>query len=329
MSISLVTGGAGFIGSHLANYLINRGDKVVVLDDLSGGFLENIPDNAIFRKGSITDHAFVDALFEEYHFDFVYHLAAYAAEGLSHFIRRFNYTNNLIGSVNLINAAVNFKVKCFVFTSSIAVYGDNNLPHTEDQFPLPKDPYGIAKYATELDLKNAHDLFGLNSIVFRPHNVYGPHQNIGDKYRNVVGIFMNQCLKNEPLTIFGDGSQTRAFTYVEDIISPLADAVLEKCNFNQTFNLGSEEIASVNQLAQLVSETLNATPNIRFLDRREEALHAYSDHAKLIHHFGQIPATSLANGVQKMAKWVKQFGTRKSQSFDHIEISKNLPDSWL
>ena len=328
MAISLVTGGAGFIGSHLSRYLIQRGDSVIVIDDLSGGQLENVPKEAIFRKGSITDHAFVDAVFDEYQFDYIYHLAAYAAEGLSHFIRRFNYTNNLIGSVNLINASVRSNAKCFVFTSSIAVYGENELPHTENQHPMPKDPYGIAKYAVELDLKNAHDLFGLNAIVFRPHNVYGPYQNIGDKYRNVVGIFMNQCLKNEQLTIFGDGSQTRAFTYVEDIVPTLADSVLKVTNFNQTFNLGSEEIASVSSLAQLVTKEMNTASTVQFLESRKEALHAYSDHTKLKHHFGEIPSTSLKNGLQKMSNWVKKHGAMKSSTFEHIEITKKLPDSW-
>lgn len=328
MAISLVTGGAGFIGAHLTNYLLQRGDTVVVLDDLSGGCIENIPAGTIFRQGSITDPAFVDAVFDAFKFDFVYHLAAYAAEGLSHFIRRFNYTNNLIGSVNLINASVRCDIKCFVFTSSIAVYGDNSLPHSEEQTPLPKDPYGIAKYAVELDLKNAKELFGLNSIVFRPHNVYGPNQNIGDKYRNVVGIFMNQCLKNEPRTIFGDGKQTRAFTFVEDIVPQLADAVLSKKNYNQTFNLGAEERLSIGELASLVSETMNVPNNINYLDQREEAEHAYASHTKQHLYFGVPKSTSLQDGIQKMADWVKKHGAKESISFKNIELLKNLPNSW-
>ena len=124
----------------------------------------------------------------------MFHLAAYAAEGLSHYIKRFNYQNNLMGSVNMINASVNHNVKCFVFTSSIAVYGENTCPMEENMLPQPVDSYGIAKYAVEQELKVSHDLFGLNYIIFRPHNVYGEKQNIGDKYRNVIGIFMNQIM---------------------------------------------------------------------------------------------------------------------------------------
>src|SRR5205807_4955336 len=165
----------------------------------------------------IVDHDFINSLWDDGNFDYVYHLAAYAAEGLSHFIRRFNYTNNLIGSVNLINRSVLRQVKCFVFTSSIAVYGECEPPITEEVTPKPEDPYGIAKYAVELDLASANRLFGLPYIIFRPHNVYGEGQNISDMYRNVVGIFMNQVLGGKPMTVFGDGLQTRAFSYIDGV----------------------------------------------------------------------------------------------------------------
>ncbi len=179
----LVTGGAGFIGSHVAEELLRMGCQVVVLDDLSGGHADNVPPGAALEVASILDRAKIKELFEQHHFDYVFHLAAYAAEGLSHFIKHFNYQNNLIGSVNLINASVNYEVECFVFTSSIAVYGSAQLPMTESMLPQPKDSYGIAKYAVEMELCATHDMFGLDYIVFRPHNVYGERQNIGDKYR--------------------------------------------------------------------------------------------------------------------------------------------------
>ena len=194
MSKTLVTGGAGFIGAHVVNRLLEVGHEVVALDDLSGGFRENVNEKAIFIEGSINDDKLINDIFLKYNFEYVYHLAAYAAEGLSHFIRKFNYNNNLIGSINLINASIKHKVKCFVFTSSIAVYGTQTLPMIESADPKPEDPYGVAKYAVELDLKAARSMFGLNYIIFRPHNVYGPLQNIGDRYRNVIGIFMNQFL---------------------------------------------------------------------------------------------------------------------------------------
>jgi UDP-glucose 4-epimerase len=213
MSKILVTGGAGFIGSHVTESLVNRGNQVVVLDDLSGGFQENIVSGAEFVQGSINDNDLLVDLFEKNQFEYVFHLAAYAAEGLSHFIKRFNYNNNLIGSVNLINASVNYGVKCFVFTSSIAVYGASpQLPMTEQTTPHPEDSYGIAKLAVEQELIACKEMFDLNYIIFRPHNVFGERQNIGDKYRNVVGIFMNQILQGKPMSVFGDGR--RAFSYI-------------------------------------------------------------------------------------------------------------------
>ena len=220
---TLVTGAAGFIGSHIVDHLVSSGHTVIALDDLSGGFADNISAEAVFVEGSINNVELVNRLFQEHQFEYVFHLAAYAAEGLSHFIRRFNYQNNLIGSINLINASINTgTVKCFVFTSSIAVYGANQLPMREDTTPLPEDPYGISKLAVELDLKSALEMFGLNYMIFRPHNVYGERQNIGDPYRNVVGIFMNQIMQGKELTIFGDGLQTRAFSHVDDVAPIIA-----------------------------------------------------------------------------------------------------------
>src|SRR5580700_7399155 len=234
----LVTGAAGFIGSHVAAHLLKQGHAVVGLDDLSGGFEDHVPHGTHFVRGSITDLELVNRLFAEHQFEHVFHLAAYAAEGLSHFIKHFNYTNNLLGSVNLINASVNTGVKCFVCTSSIAVYGRNQLPMTEEAVPQPEDPYGIAKYAVELDLREAHEMFGLNYVVFRPHNVYGELQNIGDRYRNVIGIFMNQIMQGQPMTIFGDGKQTRAFSYIDDVAPVIAVSVARPESYNQIFNVG-------------------------------------------------------------------------------------------
>lgn len=326
--VSLVTGGAGFIGSHVVHQLIDLDHQVIVLDDLSGGFETNVHRAATFYEGSILDVDLINQIFEKHAINYVYHLAAYAAEGLSHFIRNFNYQNNLIGSVNLINASVNHDVDCFVFTSSIAVYGENPLPHTEDQIPKPEDPYGIAKYAVELDLKNALKLFGMDHIIFRPHNVYGTHQNIGDRYRNVIGIFMNQILKNEPLTIFGDGQQTRAFTYIDDVALAIANSVNIAEARNQVFNIGSDAAYSVNDLAEAISTAMQSEIEINYLEKREEAKHAFASHEKFNRIFQPSASVSLKDGLQQMAEWVKHHGSRKSGEFEHIEISKNLPPSW-
>jgi len=323
-----VTGGAGFIGSHVADALIARGHDVAILDDLSGGFPENVPAAAAFVRGSVADHALVDRLFAERRFEHVYHLAAYAAEGLSPFIKRFNYTNNVIGSVNLLNASINTGVKTFVFTSSIAVYGNATPPMTEDQAPVPVDSYGIAKYVVEMELRGCRDLFGLNSVVFRPHNVYGPRQNIGDRYRNVVGIFMNQILQGQPMTIFGDGTQTRAFSYIDDVAPLIADAIDTPVAWNQTFNVGADQPYSLVALATAVASAMGVPPAIQHLDARHEVQHAHSSHDKARAVFGARPSTSLAEGLARMAAWVRAHGARTSVPFEGIEITKNLPAAW-
>jgi len=327
---SLVTGGAGFIGAHVTNELISMGHSVVVLDDLSGGFEDNINPKAIFVKGSVTDQQLVKRLFEEHKFDYVYHLAAYAAEGLSHFIRKFNYENNLIGSINLINESIKNKIKCFVFTSSIAVYGAGQLPMSEGTIPQPEDPYGVSKYAVELDLKTAHEMFGLNFVIFRPHNVYGEYQNVGDRYRNVIGIFMNQLMKGNPLTIFGDGTQTRAFSYINNVAPYIAKSVDIPAAYNQVFNIGGDKEYSVNELAGTVMKVLGKEQPIRYLTARNEVLHAYSDHTKAKKIFGikDNDFVDLETGVGKMAKWAMDAGPRKTPRFTNIEIFEKLPAIW-
>lgn len=331
MAKSLVTGGAGFIGAHTVNHLISLGHEVVVLDDLSGGFIENVNPKATFVKGTINDYELIIQLFETHNFEYVYHLAAYAAEGLSHFIRRFNYQNNLIGSINLINASIKHKVKCFVFTSSIAVYGTQTLPMIETAQPLPEDPYGVAKYAVELDLKTAHEMFGLDYIVFRPHNVYGEYQNIGDRYRNVIGIFMNQLMQDIPLTIYGDGLQTRAFSYIDDVAPHIAKSVEIPEAYNQIFNIGGDISYTVKELAQTVMEVMGIEGNIRHVEARNEVVHAHADHEKVkkVFNIQENDLVKLKEGLQKMVEWVKQHGARKTPKFEGIEILEKLPPVWL
>ena len=326
--VALVTGGAGFLGSHVAEALVARGDEVVVFDDLSGGFAENVPDGARLIVGSILDRDLIERIFREHRVRHVYHLAAYAAEGLSHFIRHFNYENNLIGSVNLINASVNHAVECFVFTSSIAVYGANQVPLREEMAPRPEDPYGIAKLAVEQDLHACREQFGLDYVIFRPHNVYGERQNIGDRYRNVIGIFMNQIMQGQPLTIFGDGTQTRAFTYVRDIAPIIADAPRTPKAFGRVFNVGADTPYAVGDLARAVCEVMGVEPNVQYLPARNEVVHAYSAHDKVRAYFDAPPETPLSEGLARMAAWAREIGARQSRPFAGVEIPRGLPSSW-
>ena len=277
----LVTGAAGFIGSHVCDHLVNSGYDVIALDDLSGGFEDNVNSKAKFIKGSINDVDLINQLFEEHQFTYVYHLAAYAAEGLSHFIRRFNYNNNLIGSINLINASINAgTVKCFVFTSSIAVYGER--------------------------------------------------QNIGDPYRNVVGIFMNQIMQGKKLTVFGDGMQTRAFSHIDDVAPIIAKSVEMREAYNEVFNIGADTPYTVKELTTLVCDAFGVSEQIEYLEARNEVVHAYSNHDKVHHFFGHmIKNISLKDGIERMVADAKEKGPRTGEKFKNIEVEKNMPPAWL
>ena len=328
----LVTGAAGFIGSHVAKDCSDLGLEVVALDDLSGGFRKNIPQEVRFVVGDLKDASFVSNLVEKEKFDIIYHLAAYAAEGLSHFIRNYNYQNNLIATTNLITQAVRVgSVKKFVFTSSIAVYGAGRTPMTEDMEPLPEDPYGISKLACEYDLKAAHEMFGLDYVIFRPHNVYGPGQNMYDKYRNVVGIFLNQLQAGKDLTVFGNGKQTRKFSYISDVSFPIALSGIASHVRNEIFNVGGDIATTVNELAKVTSDAWGGTDaKVIHLDSRNEVAHAESDHKKLTCFFPGLPKpVGLREGMAMMVQWAKETGKYfKPVEFEAVELKKNLPPSW-
>lgn len=329
MLTSLVTGGAGFIGSHVAKSLLDLCHQVVILDDLSGGSKDNIPDGAEFINGSILDEEKIQFLFKGYHFSYVFHLAAYAAEGLSHFIKNFNYKNNVIGSINLINASVNYDIECFVFASSSAVYGSAQTPMVESTIPEPEDSYGIAKLAVEMELKATHRMFGLDYIIFRPHNVYGEHQNIADPYRNVIGIFMNQIMQNKPITIYGNGDQTRAFTYISDVAPIIAESINISEARNQVFNVGSDNVYSINALSELVSKAMGVSKHVVYLPPRKEVQHVYCSHEKIQRIFGHKPTVGIEEGLKRTAEWARIIGPRRKIDLKTVEISKNLPLNWV
>jgi UDP-glucose 4-epimerase len=325
----LVTGAAGFIGSHVADACLDLGMDVVATDDLSGGFRENVPEAASWVEGDLRDAEFVASLWSDGRYDFVYHLGAYAAEGLSHFIRAYNYRTNLEASVNLINQAILGECERFVFTSSIAVYGAGQVPMTEDQIPQPEDPYGISKYAVELDLKAAHELFGLDYSVFRPHNVYGERQNIADRYRNVIGIFMNNVLQGKSMPVFGDGRQTRAFSHIVDVAPVIARAPLVDASRNEIYNIGADQPYTILELAEEIAAALGVEPVLEHLPARNEVVHAFSDHAKVRRDFDPPQPLDLRSGIRRMADWVREHGAREPIEFaGEIEVEQGLPPSW-
>jgi UDP-glucose 4-epimerase len=326
---ALVTGAAGFIGSHVVDGCLELGMDVLATDDLSGGYIENVSEHAQFVVGDLRDADFVAGLWRDRDFDYVYHLGAYAAEGLSHFVRAFNYRTNLEASVNLINQAIKRDAQRFVFTSSIAVYGHGQVPMTEDMTPVPEDPYGISKYAVELDLSAAARMFGLDYTIFRPHNVYGERQNIADKYRNVIGIFMNAVLRGEPMRIFGDGRQTRAFSHIVDVAPIISRSPLVDGSRNEVFNIGADQPYSVLELAREVADAFGQECRIEHEPPRNEVVHAYSDHTRVREAFDPPPPIDLTTGIRRMSAWVNEHGARDPVEFPgEIEVDRKLPPSW-
>jgi len=327
MSNILVTGGLGFIGSHIVDELINLKHDVYVVDNLSGGSTNNINRKSHFYQMTVNDKRQMSWMFVDYKFEYVFHLAAYAAEGLSHFIRNFNYTNNVVGSMNIINECIKHEAK-LIFFSSIACYGDAEPPFTEETQPQPIDPYGIAKYATELDIIAANKMFGLDYIIFRPYNIYGPRQRLNDKYRNVLGIFINQILSDKPLTVFGDGTQTRAFSFIGDIAPKIAQSAFKPEMYNKTFNIGAEKTYSVNDIAEMVKRAMGSHQQIMHVKARNEVHNAYCSIDKIKKHFPSINKTQIWDGINKMVEWANTQEIEESKEFTNIEVYKNLPTIW-
>jgi UDP-glucose 4-epimerase len=221
----------------------------------------------------------------------------------------------------LINAAVNGRTRHFVFASSIAVYGTGQLPLREDAAPHPEDPYGIAKYACELDLEAAAATYDMGFTIFRPHNVYGERQNLADPHRNVIAIFLRQCLAGEPMSVFGDGHQTRAFTHVDDVAPLIARAPLVSGARNATFNIGRDEAVRVIDLAHAVASAVGVPARIQHLSARPEVVHAVSDHSRVELAFGVQSSVTLAQGLSMMAKWARSLEIAPLKRFDRLEIT--------
>jgi UDP-glucose 4-epimerase len=327
---AIVTGGAGFIGSHVAQLLISAGHRVLAIDDLSGGFISNVPTGADFEEISVLNP--LDELFHSFRPECVYHLAAYAAEGLSHHIPKFTYTNNLQGTVNVLNSAYNCRARHFVLTSSIAVYGHVDARCTEDMPCVPCDPYGVAKLASEQHLRAFEQYYGgPDYTILRPHNVFGPRQNIEDPYRNAIGIFFLKAMRNQPLPVFGDGSQTRSFSFIRSVARCIADAPFTPNARNETLNIGSDEPMSVRELALSVCEVMGIPPLIAWLPPRTEVLHAHCSHSKahsvFPHAFGE-PVAIRAGLELTLDYLLSSSPLRPSAPRPTIEISDRLPPSW-
>lgn len=325
----LITGVAGLLGSRLANWIVENNKATVYgVDDLSGGYIENINPKVKFLQHDLTsNNKKMEYLFKSKKFDYVFHFAAYAAEGLSPFIRKYNYDNNLIATTKLINNSIKFGVKRFVFTSTMAVYGNAEVPFKETYIPSPIDPYGIAKYACEMDLKCAGEQHGLDWCIFRPHNVYGVGQNIWDKYRNVLGIWMYQHLNGKPMTVYGDGNQTRAFSYVDDCIPYFWMGATDERASKQIFNIGGDDHISINDACNLLIDVIGSGSKVH-MQERHEVKHAWVTHDKIKSVLDFESKTTMRDGLAKMWEWAKTQPKREQKLWSKYELNKGIYDYW-
>ena len=325
----LITGVAGLLGCHYSRYLISKGYTVSGIDNLSGGYKENLSkDLKNFYPIDLVDQEQVSKIFKKEKPDYVVHFAAYAAEGLSPFIKNFNYQNNVISYTNVINGCLNNDVKKIIFTSSMSVYGHGNPPFKEDQQQAPIDSYGIAKYSVEQDLKCTWEQFGQPYTIIRPHNIVGVYQNIHDRYRNVIGIFMRRIINKEPILIYGDGLQQRAFSDVQYYMEPF-----EKLFYlynNEIFNLGADKHYSILEAATIlkeIAEERGFKPTIEHRDPRHEVKVAYCNHDKAKKLLNFVDKTDLKSLLAGMFDWALTQPNRKIKNMKY-EHTRNLYSYW-
>lgn len=327
----LITGVAGLLGSRLADWIVeNKPEyKVIGIDDLSGGYLENVNEKVDFRKLNLVNSTLaLEAVFEDTKPNYVFHFAAYAAEGLSPFIRTYNYDNNLRATAAVVNECIKHNVERLIFTSTLAVYGHGyGGVFNEDQIPKPIDPYGVAKYACEMDIQIAGEQHGLDWCIIRPHNVYGIKQNIWDKYRNVLGIWMYQHLNGEPMTIFGDGEQTRAFSFIDDSLEPLWNAAIRPEASKEIINLGGIEEISINDAVKVLQGIIGGG-EVVYLEGRHEVKHSIPSYQKSIDILDFKHQTNLQEGLQKMWEWTQTQTKRERFVWSEYELEKGIYNYW-
>lgn len=328
----LITGVAGLVGANMANWIVENHPEyeVVGIDNLSGGYIENVNKNVVFYKLDLSKDD-ISVVFDGHDIEYVYHFAAYAAEGLSPFMRKFNYSNNILSTMAVINECIKHDIKRLVYTSSMSVYGHGRMDGTrfdENDIPCPIDPYGVSKYACEMDIRIAGEQHGLDWCIIRPHNITGPMQNIWDRYRNVIGIWMYQTLNNLPMLIYGDGTQTRAFSYIGDNMEPLWRAAVLPEASKQIINLGGIVPHTINEAARMLCE-VTGYDNIVHKEKRHEVKYAVPTYQKSIDLIGYKQTTLLPTMMRIMWEWAKAQPMRKRQEWEKYELIKGMYSYWL
>lgn len=328
----LITGVAGLIGSRMADWIIENHPEydVVGIDNLFGGYIENVNPKVIFYKRELSYDDISD-IFDTHCIEYVYHFAAYAAEGLSPFMRKFNYSNNVLSTVNIINECIKHNVKRLVYTSSMSVYGHGDLKMNrfdENDTPCPIDPYGISKYACEMDIRVAGEQHGLDWCIIRPHNVAGVKQNIWDKYRNVLGIWMYRILHDMPILIYGDGEQTRSFSYIDDCLEPLWNAAVLENASKQIINLGGTKPCTINDAAKLLMG-ITGYNKLEYKEARHEVKWAVPSYQKSVDILGYKDKTEMKVWLKDMWEWAKTQPDREQYKWGNYEIEKGIYSYWM
>ena len=324
-----ITGVAGFLGSHLADKLVEQGHNVTGIDNMLGGYRDNVPKSIKFFEVDCCDNLKIRQLMKN--IDVVFHCAATAHEGLSVFSPYEITKNNYLASISVFSAAVNAKVKRIIFCSSMARYGDLKSPFTEDMLPKPVDPYAISKVAAEEVLKNLCELNNIEWVIAVPHNIIGPRQKYDDPFRNVVSIMINRMLQGNAPIIYGDGEQKRCFSYIDDCLSCLIPMLDQKNLNKQIINIGpDEELVTINKIAEICSNFTgyNGKP-IYKKDRPREVKYASCSANKARKLLNYKTNTSLLDGIKKTYEYIKSRGVRPFDYNIDLEIVNDLtPETW-
>jgi len=334
----LVTGAAGFMGSHLVDELVKRGfEKVFALDDLSGGYIDNTNPDSKFIQLDLRKKKEVEEYINKIKPQLVYHLAADATEGRSQFTPISCTERNYLAYLYLLIPAIKNGLKKIVVTSSMSVYGSQKPPFKESMLRLPDDIYVTSKASMERATEILSEVHNFKYVIIRPHNVYGPGQNLADPYRNVVAIFINRLLQNKNFYIYGDGSQKRAFSYIDDVNPYILKSAFEEKAEGEIFNIGPTEEYTINELSDVVLKNFFPDGNIpKHLEpnyvsiRPLEVIDAWCSVEKAKKLLGYKTTTSLNEGVKKMIEWAKQKGPIEFKYLDNLEITnESTPSTWV
>lgn len=332
----LVTGSAGFIGCHLYDVLFEAGHNVYGVDDLSGGYMKNVSQKKYFTKLDLRDRQKTSAYISKIKPDIIFHLAADATEGRSQFTPFSAVDRNYSAYMNVLVPSIKYGLKKMILTSSMSVYGKQQVPFNEEMDPQPEDIYGISKAAMEKTTQVLSKVYGFKYVIIRPHNVYGPKQNLSDPYRNVVGIFINRLMQDKNFYIYGDGQQKRAFSYIGDVVPTMVKAAFNvKCE-GKIFNLGSDTPYTLIELSDIVLSEFFGKKNIPLQfkpimlpDRPQEVKYAYCSHDQAKKLLNFKPKTDLRSGLKEKIKWAKKLGPQEFIYLDALELEhSSTPETW-